>query len=118
MKGRIKKAVVRKPRAKKPETMQDLKDATDKYFAIREVAFDLHEHWGFITKVRNILVKDQAINAHVEEFAQWVFGQWSEPIKTEAAYINQIREAGVSIDEAFVGLARLKFEAQKGASNA
>ena len=114
MKARIKKmAPSRRRKTSKPtETLQGLKDTTDKYFAIREVAFDIQALWQHIIKVRNFLSsKDREPFSGFNGYLEATFDRWQlVPVKTEDEYLLDIQIGANIVDEAFIGLARLKYE--------
>ena len=100
-------------RTRKPvESLQTLKDQTDKYFAIREVAFDIQAFWHHIIKVRNFFTtQDRTELPAFDGYLDATFDRWQfVPFKTEEDYLIDIEVGGNLIDEAFIGLARLKFE--------
>ena len=113
MKARVKKMAASPRRTRKPvESLQTLKDQTDKYFAIREVAFDIQALWHHIIKVKNFFVSgDRTALPAFDGYLDATFDRWQFiPVKTEEDYLLDIEVGGNLIDEAFIGLARLKHE--------
>ena len=114
MKARIKKmASSRRRKTSKPaETLQDLKNATDKYYSIRETGFFMQEVAHFVIRMKNLLTKrDRETFPKVDTYVESAFVQWGyDSTRTEEDYVTDLEVGYDLIESAIVGLARLQFE--------
>ena len=94
----------------KVETMEDLKAATDKYFAIRDVSFDLLELFRvvniFTQKRKSALIRQAGLN----EIVETSHSIWNESSLDENVALDQITQALTDLEVALIGLARTKHE--------
>ena len=94
----------------KVETMEDLKAATDKYFAIKDVSFDLLELFRvinrFTQKRKSVLIRNPKLNECVETS----HSIWNESSVDEEVALDQVTMALTDLEIALVGLARAKFD--------
>ena len=96
------------------ETMEDLKAATDKYFAIRELAFDeLERVRREVVLAKKFLPRGILMDGTHELVCKKVLKKWNlDQVKTESEYIEDIVTGLNLLFTASLGLSRLKLEAQ------
>jgi hypothetical protein len=114
MKARIKKiAASATRRTRKPkETIESLKEATDRYYAIREAGFLTQDLWHFLIRIQNLLsTRDRQALPKVDGYVEAAFERWNfQTNSNEADYLANIEVGADLIETAIVGLARLKHE--------
>ena len=94
----------------KVETMDDLKAATDKYFAIRDVSFDLLELFRvvnrFARKRNSALIRHEVLNECIETSHTI----WNEASIEEDVALDLATQALMDLEIALVSLAKAKHE--------
>ena len=116
MKARVKKMAASRSRRGK-ETMQTLKDQTDKYFAIREGVLDSREINAYVI---NKLARYGVIKVTQDSFEQdcdEALSKWTNPFTIAAPDIDGLTDYVVAhlnaIEDVIGQMARLKYEDRK-----